>query len=301
MFVQSEKFIEARGGRRGAAAIFGQELSHTTWRLCQMNLAIRGIEGRIEQGDTLHSDKLPDLRADFVLANPPFNMSDWGADLVQKDPRWQYGVPPNSNANFAWVQHFIHHLSPTGFAGFVLANGSMSSNQSGEGAIRKAIVEADLVDCVVALPGQLFYGTQIPVCLWFLCRDRAAAPLRDRRGTILFIHADKLGRMVDRTHRELTAEDVSRLVAAYHAWRSNDAAYADVPGFCRSASVGDVRSGGYVLTPGRYVGSERRSVDPEPVAERMRHLAVTLREQQKEAARLDGTIASHLRELGYGD
>jgi type I restriction enzyme M protein len=303
MFVQSEKFIEAHGGRRGAAAIFGQELSHTTWRLCAMNLAIRGIEGHIEQGDTLHQDKLPDLRADFVLANPPFNMSDWGAELLKDDPRWKYGTPPAGSANFAWVQHFIHHLSPTGMAGFVLANGSMSSNQSGEGAIRKAIVEAELVDCIVAMPSQLFYGTQIPVCLWFLARDREKNKLRDRSGQVLFIDARKLGRMVDRTHRELTDEDTARITHAYHAWRGemDSGGYADVPGFCKSAPLDEIRKHGHVLTPGRYVGAEAEEDDGEPFDPKMKRLAAALREQQLEAARLDAAITANLRELGYGD
>ncbi len=221
MFVQSEEFVEMHGGRRGAVAIYGQELNSTTWRLCQMNLAIRGIEARIEQGDAFHDDRLKDVRADFVLANPPFNVSDWGGDQLRDDVRWRYGIPPVGNANFAWVQHFVHHLAPTGTAGFVMANGSMSSNQSGEGEIRKAMIEADLVDCMVALPGQLFYSTQIPVCLWFLARDRQNGRFRDRRGETLFIDARSLGTMVDRIHRELTEEDIARVAGTYHAWRGD--------------------------------------------------------------------------------
>src|SRR6266542_989525 len=221
MFVQSERFIEEHGGRKGDISIFGQELNWTTWRLCQMNLAIRGIEAHIEQGDTFHADKLPDLKADYVLANPPFNVSDWGGDQLRDDVRWQFGVPPAGNANFGWVQHFIHHLAPHGTAGFVLANGSMSSNQSGEGEIRKAIVEADLVDCMVALPGQLFYSTPIPVGLWFLARDKSNGRFRDRRGETLFIDARSLGTMVDRTHRELTDADIARVADTYHAWRGD--------------------------------------------------------------------------------
>jgi len=302
MFVQSEKFIEAHGGRRGAAAIFGQELSHTTWRLCEMNLAIRGIEGHIEQGDTFHEDKLPDLRADFVLANPPFNMSDWGAELLKDDPRWKYGTPPAGNANFAWVQHFIHHLAPTGMAGFVLSNGSMSAGQSGEGEIRSAIVEGDLVDCIVAMPGQLFYGTQIPVCLWFLARGRAKDKFRDRRGQVLFIDARSLGHMADRTHRELADEDIARVTRAYHAWRGeiDHEGYIDVPGFCKSATLDEIRRHGHVLTPGRYVGAAAEAADGEPFGEKMGRLAATLREQQVEAAKLDAAIAASLKELGYG-
>ena len=302
MFIQSEQFIELHGGRRGAVSIFGQELNYTTWKLCQMNLAIRGIEARIELGDSFHDDKLRDVRADFVLANPPFNVSDWGGDQLRDDVRWQFGIPPAGNANFAWVQHFVYHLAPHGTAGFVLANGSMSSNQSGEGEIRKAIVEAELVDCMVALPGQLFYSTQIPVCLWFLARDKSNGHLRDRRGETLFIDARKLGRMSDRTHRELTDEDVARIAGTYHAWRGEQDAgkYADVPGFCKSASLDEVRRHGHVLTPGRYVGAEVQEDDGEPFDEKMQRLTARLREQHAEAATLDAAIAANLKELGYG-
>src|SRR5512139_1095299 len=231
MFVQSVEFIRAHakgnghGGNTGAKAkadisIYGQESNYTTWRLARMNLAIRGIDsGQIAQGDTFHNDRHPDLKADFILANPPFNISDWGGERLRDDKRWKYGVPPAGNANFAWVQHIVHHLAPAGVAGFVLSNGSMSSNQSGEGEIRKNLIDADLVDCMVALPGQLFYSTQIPACLWFLARDRKNGNFRDRRGQILFIDARKLGRMVDRTHRELTDEDIVRIADTYHAWR----------------------------------------------------------------------------------
>ncbi|HYC76852.1 MAG TPA: class I SAM-dependent DNA methyltransferase, partial [Planctomycetota bacterium] len=221
MFVSSEKFIEAHSGKIGDISIYGQESNYTTWRLAKMNLAIRGIDAQIAHGDTFHDDKHPDLKADYVLANPPFNDSDWRGDQLKDDARWQYGTPPPGNANYAWVQHFIHHLAPNGIAGFVLANGSMSSNQSGEGEIRKAILEDDLVDCMVALPGQLFYSTQIPVCLWFLARGRRNGRFRDRRGHTLFIDARKLGTMADRVHRELTAEDVARIAGTYHAWRGD--------------------------------------------------------------------------------
>ncbi len=318
MFVQSVEFIRAHasgngnGGRtRADISIYGQESNYTTWRLAKMNLAIRGIEGRIEHGDTFHNDRHPDLKADFILANPPFNVSDWAGERLRDDKRWRYGVPPPGNANFAWVQHIVHHLAPAGVAGFVLANGSMSSNQSGEGEIRKSLVEADLVDCMVAMPGQLFYSTQIPVCLWFLARDRKNGRFRDRRGHVLFVDARKLGSMVDRTHRELTAEDIGRIAGTYHAWRGVEsrsgvpplpagAVYQDVPGFCKSAPLEEIRKHGHVLTPGRYVGAEAQADDGEPFDEKMKRLVAELREQQAEGARLDEAIAKNLRELGYG-
>jgi type I restriction enzyme M protein len=302
MFVQSEKFIEAHAGKLGDISIYGQESNYTTWRLAKMNLAIRGIDAQIAHGDTFHNDRHPDLKADYVLANPPFNDSDWRGELLKDDKRWVYGVPPAGNANYAWVQHFIYHLAPTGLAGFVLANGSMSSNQSGEGEIRKNIIEADLVDCMVALPGQLFYSTQIPVCLWFLARNKKNGRFRDRRDHTLFIDARKLGTMVDRTHRELTEEDIRRIAGTYHAWRGdgNTGEYADVTGFCRSASLEEIRKHGHVLTPGRYVGAEAVEDDGEPFNEKMARLTATLREQQVEAAKLDATIAANLTQLGYG-
>jgi type I restriction enzyme M protein len=302
MFVQSEKFIEAHAGRLGDISIYGQESNYTTWRLAKMNLAIRGIDAQIAHGDTFHNDRHPDLKADYVLANPPFNDSDWRGELLKDDKRWVYGVPPAGNANFAWVQHFIHHLAPAGLAGFVLANGSMSSNQSGEGEIRKAIVEADLVDCMVALPGQLFYSTQIPVCLWFLARDKRNGRFRDRRGETLFIDARKLGTMVDRVRRELTDADIAKIAGTYHAWRGDKKAgdYADVSGFCKAAALDDIRKHGHVLTPGRYVGAAAAEEDDEPFEEKMQRLTASLRQQQKEGAKLDAAIAANLTELGYG-
>ena len=302
MFVSSEKFIEAHSGKLGDISIYGQESNYTTWRLAKMNLAIRGIDAQIGHGDTFHHDAHPDLKADYVLANPPFNDSDWRGELLKDDKRWVYGTPPASNANFAWVQHFIHHLAPTGLAGFVLANGSMSSSQSGEGEIRKAIIEADLVDCMVALPGQLFYSTQIPVCLWFLARNKKNGRFRDRRGETLFIDARKMGTLVDRVHRELTDEDVAKIAGAYHSWRGDkdSGKYADVSGFCMAAKLDDIRKHGYVLTPGRYVGAEAVEDDGEPFEEKMKRFAAMLREQQKEAAKLDSAIAANLKELGYG-
>ncbi len=315
MFVSSEKFIEAHSGRVGDISIYGQESNYTTWRLAKMNLAIRGIDAQIGHGDTFHNDCHPDLKADYVLANPPFNDSDWRGELLKDDKRWVYGVPPAGNANFAWVQHFIHHLAPTGLAGFVLANGSMSSNQSGEGEIRKAIIEADRVDCMVALPGQLFYSTQIPVCLWFLARSKRNGRFRDRRGETLFIDARKLGAMMDRVHRELTDADIAKIAGTYHAWRGDSISpspstgegwdgiesegYQDIPGFCKAATLADIRKHGHVLTPGRYVGAEAAEEDGEPFGEKMQRLTATLRRQQDEAARLDAAIAANLKELGY--
>ena len=304
MFVQSEKFIEAHSGKLGDVSIYGQESNYTTWRLAKMNLAIRGIDANLgdASGDTFHNDRHPDLKADYVLANPPFNDSDWRGELLKDDKRWAYGTPPASNANYAWVQHFIHHLAPTGLAGFVLANGSMSSNQSGEGEIRKAIIEADLVDCMVALPGQLFYSTQIPVCLWFLARNKRNGRFRDRRGEALFIDARKLGTLIDRVHRELNDDDVANIAGTYHAWRGDKGAgkYEDKLGFCKAAKLDDIRKHGHVLTPGRYVGAEAIEDDGEPFDEKMKRLTATLREQQAEAAKLDAVIAANLKVLGYG-
>jgi len=229
-------------------------------------------------------------------------VSDWRGDLLRDDKRWKYGAPPAGNANFAWVQHMIHHLAPTGVAGFVLANGSMSSNQSGEGEIRKNIIEADLVDCMVALPGQLFYSTQIPACLWFLAREKKNGRFRGRRGNVLFLDTRKLGRMVDRTHRELTGEEIARIAGTYHAWRGEKIAgkYEDIPGFCKSVTIEEIRKHGHVLTPGRYVGAQAQEDDGEPFEEKMRRLTATLRQQQTEATKLDAAIAANLKELGYG-
>ena len=305
MFVQSEKFVDTHGGRIGDISIFGQESNATTWRLAKMNLAIRGIEANLGEPDTAGSfrrDQFPDLKANYVLANPPFNDSDWGGEQLREDVRWKYGVPPAGNANFAWVQHFIHHLAPTGQAGFVLANGSMSSNQSGEGEIRKNIVEADLVDCMIALPGQLFYSTPIPVCLWFVARDKRNGRFRDRRGETLFIDARKLGTMVDRVHRELTGEDIARIAATYHSWRGEPDAgeYEDVPGFCKSATLDEVHKHGHVLTPGRYVGAAPEEDDGEPFDEKMKRLTGELRAQMTEGRKLDEAIEADMKELGYG-
>ena len=301
MFVQSEKFVESHGGKLGDISVYGQESNHTTRRLAIMNLAIRGIEADIgkENADTFCNPQHPDLRADYVIANPPFNDSDWYRD--ENDVRWRFGTPPKGNANFAWVQHFIHHLAPNGFAGFVLANGSMSSQQSGEGEIRANLVEADLVDCMVALPGQLFYSTQIPVCLWFLARSKADGQRRNRRGETRFIDARKLGTLVDRVHRELSDADIARIAATYHAWRGDTPTtpYADIAGFCKSATLEDIRAHGHVLTPGRYVGAEEVADDGEPFADKMTRLSAELSTQFAQSAALEAKIKGHLRELGF--
>jgi type I restriction enzyme M protein len=304
MFVQSEEFIRQHGGRLGDISIYGQESNPTTWRLAKMNLAIRGIEANLgpHHADTFHNDLHKDLKADFILANPPFNMSDWGGERLRDDARWKFGVPPVGNANFAWVQHMIHHLAPNGIAGFVLANGSMSSNQSGEGEIRKAIIEADLVDCMIALPGQLFYGSPIPACLWFLARNKGNGKFRDRRGQTLFIDTRKMGHLIDRVHRDLSDEEIGRVAHTYHAWRGEPDAgeYHDVPGFSKGATLEEVQTNGYVLTPGRYVGTEAVEDDSELFEEKMRRLVAQLSEQTTQAHRLDAAIETNLRGLGYG-
>ncbi|TWH02014.1 type I restriction-modification system subunit M [Pseudoxanthomonas taiwanensis] len=308
MFVQSEKFVMEHGGRIGDIAIYGQESNYTTWRLCKMNLAVRGIDADIRWNNegSFHKDELRDLKADFILANPPFNVSDWGGERLREDVRWQFGVPPVGNANYAWLQHIYHHLAPNGTAGVVLANGSMSSNQSGEGEIRKAMLEADAVDCMVALPGQLFYSTQIPACLWILAKGRSnglvrKTRLRDRRGQVLFIDARNMGVMVDRTRRELTDEEIKKIADTYHAWRGekNAGKYADIPGFCKSATLDEIRRHDYVLTPGRYVGAAAQEDDGEPFEVKMARLAAQWREQRAEAARLDAAIEANLEALGF--
>lgn len=304
MFVMSEKFAEAHGGNKDDIAIFGQESNPTTWKLCQMNLAIRGLSGNLgsHHADSFHNDLHKDLKADYILANPPFNVSDWGGEQLTEDVRWQYGVPPKGNANYGWIQHIVHHLSPTGIAGFVLANGSLATNTSGEGMIRRKLIEADLVDCIVALPPQLFYSVQIPVSLWFLARDKNSG-FRDRRGETLFMDARKMGHMTDRTHRDLSDEDIERMTRAYHAWRGEPAAgkYEDLLGFCKGATLEEIASYSYVLTPGRYVGSEVLVDDGEPFEEKLMRLAVTLEEQFAESARLEEEIRNNLRVLGYGN
>lgn len=304
MFVQSEQFVLAHGGKIGDVSIYGQESNHTTWRLAMMNLAIRGIEADIawNEGGSFLQDAHPDVKADFILANPPFNDSEWGGQGLRDDKRWRYGAPPAGNSNYAWIQHFVHHLAPTGVAAFVMANGSMSSNQSGEGEIRKNLIEAEhggLVDCVIALPGQLFYTTQIPVCVWILARDRHNHKFRDRSGEILFIDARKMGAMTDRTHKTLGDEDLAKIARVYHAWRGKDGGYANVPGFCKAASLDEIRKHGHVLTPGRYVGTEELEDDAEPFAEKIARLTSLLEEHQVEAAALDAAINSRLKALDH--
>jgi len=303
MFVQSERFVEEHAGKIGDVSVYGQESNPTTWRLARMNLAIRGIEADLGQqnADTFHNDLHPNLKADYILANPPFNISNWGGDRLREDKRWQFGVPPVGNANYAWVQHIISKLAPNGVAGFVLANGSLSTNTSGEGQIRQAIVEADLVDCIVSLPGQLFLSTQIPVSLWFLARNKSngfgqeGKRLRDRRGEILFIDARNLGEMEDRTHRVLPDADIARITGTYHAWRGDgEAPYGDMPGFCKAAPLDDVRGHGCVLTPGRYVGTDQLETLQEPIEDRLLQLHEALVAQFAESSRLQRTIQSNV-------
>ncbi len=298
MFVQSEKFIEDHGGRRDAISVYGQEINHTTWRLAKMNLAVQGIDADIRWNNegSFHRDELPDLRADYILANPPFNISDWGGERLRDDVRWKFGTPPAGNANYGWLQHIYHHLAPRGTAGVVLANGSMSSQQSGEGDIRKAMIEYDAIDAMVALPGQLFYSTQIPACLWILAKDKSANGHRDRRGEILFIDARDLGYMVDRVRREFREEDISKIAGAYHRWRNkdHDEDYEDIPGFCRAVDTEAVREHGYVLTPGRFVGVAVADEDNEPFETKIARLRAELESQFAASSEFEAEIRASL-------
>lgn len=304
MFVQSEKFVLAHGGKLGDIAIYGQEMNNTTWRLAKMNMAVRGIDADIRWNNegSFHKDEFRDLKADYIIANPPFNISDWGSERLREDVRWKYGMPPAGNANYAWLQHIIHHLSPNGTAGVVLANGSMSSNQSGEGDIRKELIDKDLVDCMVALPGQLFYSTQIPACLWFISRNKKTAQPRDRSGEILFIDARKMGVMINRANRELTEEDIKKISKVYHSWRAKKdiGNYEDLVGFCKSATLAEVQEQGYVLTPGRYVGSEAIEEDEEPFEQKFPRLLAKLETQFAESDKLTAQIRHNLKYLGSG-
>ncbi|MFA6815012.1 MAG: class I SAM-dependent DNA methyltransferase [Parabacteroides sp.] len=304
MFVQSQKFVEKHSGRRDDIHIFGQEYTATTWKLCKMNLAIRGIDGNIgsRDADTFTNDEHKRLKADYIMANPPFNMKDWGASRLQEDVRWKYGMPPVNNANYAWIQHIVSKLSPNGLAGFVLANGSMSTNTSNQDGIRKNLIEANLVDCIVTLPGQLFYTTQIPVCLWFLAKNKRDKRFRDRTGKILFIDAKKLGYMEDRTHKVLDdGKDIKKITDTYHAWRSTDeeSTYEDIKGFCKSATLEEVREHEYILTPGRYVGIEEVEDDGEPFDEKMTKITEDLAEIFAKSRSLENEVRENLGGIGY--
>lgn len=299
MFVQSERFIELHEHRKGKISIYGQESNPTTWKLAKMNLAIRGIEAKIELGDTLFNDKLADVKVDYILANPPFNVSDY--QIQKDDARWKYGVPPPGNANYAWLQHFISKLAPGGTAGIVLANGSMSSDTNTEGEIRKNLVENDLVDCMVALPTQLFYNTQIPACLWFLARNKTNGKFRNRSNQVLFIDAREIGRMISRKQKELTEEDISRIGEIYHSWRSKDwdQKYKDIPGLCKSVAIEEIGKNNFILTPGRYIEFKEEEDDGVEFEEKMNKLTSGLREQIIKSKELDEQIVKNLSSLGY--
>lgn len=299
MFVQSAEFVKAHGGQRTDISVYGQEYTDTTWKLAKMNLALRGIEADLgtHSADSFTEDLHPDLRADFVIANPPFNVSDWWDAKLADDPRWKYGTPPQGNANFAWVQHFLYHLSPNGTAGFVLANGSLSSKTGGEGEIRRKLVEANLVDCIVALPDKLFFNTGIPVSLWFVSKGRHGNGHRERRGEVLFIDARRLGTLISRKLRKLTDEDVQRVSGAYHAWRNHDGDYEDVPGFVKAASLEEIARQDFVLTPGRYVETEEAEADAEPVDEKIQRLTADLFAEFQRGSELEQKIRQRLGAL----
>jgi type I restriction enzyme M protein len=302
LFVQSAEFVEAHGGRTRQISLLGQENNHATWRIAKMNLAIHGLGGDIKLGDSLLDDKFPGMRADFVMANPPFNMKKWGAAAVAGDARWTYGEPPDSSGNYAWIQHFIHHLAPDGRAGFVMANGSLTSNTRGEREIRRRIIEAALVDCIVTLPGQLFFTTGIPVCLWFVDRNKASHDERDRRGETLFIDARSMGSKISRTQIELSEEEVVRIAGTYHSWRGQPGAgeYLEEAGFCKSATLDEITAAGFALTSGRYVGSSAaEEEDEEALEQRMAELVAQLREDFIESERLAAEVRRGLRAVGY--
>lgn len=302
MFIMSEKFIESHQGRVDDIAIYGQESNQTTYRLCRMNLAIRGIDGsqvKWNNEGSFLNDAHKDLKADFILANPPFNDSDWSGQLLQNDPRWKYGLPPAGNANFAWLQHMIYHLSPKGIMACVLANGSLSSQTTGEGDIRKALIENDLVDCIVALPKQLFYNTGIPACIWFLSRKRTGNGDRKRSGEILFIDASEVGYMEDRTHRAFSEEDIAKIARTYHEWRKLDGKYDDIKGFCKSANIKEITKQNFVLTPGRYVGIKDEVYDGVSFEEKMEGCLGELSVQIIEEKKLDNEIKKQLKNIGF--
>lgn len=302
MFIMSEKFVENHQGKINNISIYGQESNQTTYRLCRMNLAIHGIDGsqvKWNNEGSFLNDGHKDLKADYILANPPFNDSDWSGELLQKDPRWQYGIPSSGNANFAWMQHMIYHLSPKGIMGLVLANGSLSSQSSNEGEIRKNIIEAGLVDCIVALPKQLFYNTGIPACLWFISRKRIGNGDRKRTGEILFIDASELGYMIDRAHRDFTEEDIEKIAGTYHEWRNKKNKYEDIQGFCKSASLKEIEKNNFVLTPGRYVGIKEEDGNGIPFEEKMKKLTFELKEQMEEELELNDKVKKQLSSIGY--
>ncbi|UTA47456.1 type I restriction-modification system subunit M [Simiduia sp. 21SJ11W-1] len=313
MFVQSVKFVESHQGNKKDISIYGQEQTATTYKLAKMNLAIRGISANLGEvpADTFFKDQHPDLKADFIMANPPFNLKEWrGPDELLDDPRWAgYEVPPTGNANYGWILHMVSKLSANGVAGFVLANGAMSTNTKGEGEIRKKLIENDLIDCMIALPGQLFYTTQIPVCLWFITKNKKAEAIpghpesnhRNRQGETLFIDARNMGSMISRVHKELTEDDIAHITRTYHAWRgeAKDGDFEDVPGFCKAAKVEDIAANDFVLTPGRYVGTEVEEDDGEVFEARMRELSNTLYLQMADAQQLDALIKQNLSGLGY--
>ena len=306
MFVQSEKFVEEHQGKVENLSIYGQEMNSTTWKLCKMNLAIRGLDANLgdHHADTFHNDMHKTLKADYILANPPFNISDWGGSQLTDDVRWRYGIPPAGNANYAWLQYMVYHLGPNGSAGIVLANGSLSSNTSNEGEIRKNLLEADLVDAIVALPDKLFYSTGIPVSLWILNRNKENNPnYRNRKHEVLFIDARNLGQMIDRRHRELSSEgennDVSKIANVYHQWRNKEGSYEDVKGFCKSAKIEEIREHEYVLTPGRYVGIEDVEQDGIPFEEKMENMTAELAELFAKSRHLEDEIRKNLGGIGY--
>lgn len=302
MFVQSEKFVEDHQGRVENLSIYGQEMNSTTWKLCKMNLAIRGLDANLgpHHDDTFHHDLHKTLKADFILANPPFNISDWGGNQLTDDVRWKFGIPPAGNANYAWLQHMVYHLAPNGSAGIVLANGSLSTNTSNEGEIRKNLLEEDMVDAIVALPDRLFYSTGIPVSLWILNRNKKDNPkFRSREHEVLFIDARNLGVMIDRRHRELTEEDITKISETYHEWRNIDGGYEDIKGFCKSARIEEIREHEYVLTPGRYVGIEDVEDDGIPFDEKMENMAAELAELFAKSRHLEEEIRNNLGGIGY--
>jgi len=304
MFVQSEKFVKEHGGRIGDIAIYGQESNYVTWRLCKMNLAVRGIDSDIKWNNegSFHKDELRDLKADYIIANPPFNISDWGGERLREDVRWKYGVPPASNANYAWLQHIVHHLAPNGTAGVVLANGSTSSNKNGEDEIRKAMIVDDVIDCMVALPGQIFYSTPSPASLWFITRNKNPGNgWRDRRGEVLLINARRLGEFTERTQRELTNEDIQTISNVYHSWRGepNSAPYEDVSSFCKSVKLEELEKNNYSLTPGRYVGDLEAESGDEDYATSLLELTESLGRAIEDGKKLDAQIIAALKGLGY--